>query len=108
MPRVRKRSLLDLGDDRRALVARRRVEDGEEAPRDQVEDAALVGREGGDVVLDVGRDDRVVVVDLRVVDDAAERQLGEVDDERAACAYSGIGSSVAAVGLSCGTRSPER
>ena len=43
--------------------ARRRVEDGEEAARDEVEDAPLVGREAVDVVVDVRRDDRVVVVD---------------------------------------------
>src|SRR5207253_8978219 len=72
---------LDLGDDRRARVARRRMEDREEAARNQVEDAALVGRQPLDVVADVGRDDRVVVVDLRVVDDPRERQLVEAHHE---------------------------
>ena len=81
LPRVRKRSLLDLGDDRRALVARRRVEDGEEAARDQVEDAALVRRERVDVVVDLGRDDRVMVLDLGVVDDAPEREPVEPHHE---------------------------
>ena len=100
---------LDLGDDRRALVARRRVEDGQEAARDEVEHAALVVRERVDVVLDLGRDDRVVVLDLRVVDHAPERELVEPQDEPRRCAYSRIGSSeAAAVGFSCGTRSPER
>ena len=42
LPRVRKRSSSTSGDHRRALVARRRVEHGEEALRDEVEDAALV------------------------------------------------------------------
>ena len=55
------------------------MEDGEEAARDEVEDAALVGREVLDVVVDVRRDDRVVVVDLRVVDDARERELVECE-----------------------------
>ena len=55
------------------------MEDREEAPRDQVEDPPLVGREAVEVVLDVGRDDRVVVVDLRVVHDASERQLLEAE-----------------------------
>src|SRR6185312_3764498 len=47
--------LLDQGDDRRPRVAGRRVEDGEEAPRDEVEDASLVRREAVELVLDVGR-----------------------------------------------------
>src|SRR5207245_6543080 len=68
---------LDERDHGRARVTRRRMEDGEEATRDGVEDAALVGREVVDVVVDVRRDDRVVVVDLCVVDDAGERQLVE-------------------------------
>src|SRR5204863_2611941 len=57
-----------------ALVARRRMEDGEEATGNQVEDAPLVRGEAVDGMLDVGRDDRVVVVDPRVVDDALQRQ----------------------------------
>ena len=89
-------------------VARRRVEDGEEAARDEVEDPALVRRERAHVVLDVGRDDRVVVLDLRVVDDALSGSLSSFMTNRAAVAYSGISTSVSAVGLSCGTRSPER
>ena len=67
------------------------------------------GENAVDVVLDVGGDDRVVVGDLRVVDDPAERQLLRARGRSArASAYSGIGWSVAAVGFSCGTRSPER
>src|SRR5262249_2841708 len=52
-------------------------EDGEEAARDEIEDAALIGSEVVDVVVDVGGNDRVVIVDLRVVDHARERKLVE-------------------------------
>ena len=69
--------VFDEGDDRRPRIPRPRVEHGEEAPGDQIEDAPFVGRELRHVVLDVGRDDRVVVVDARVIDDAAERELPE-------------------------------
>jgi hypothetical protein len=55
------------------------MEDGQEAPGDEVEDPTLVRREVGDVVRDVGRDDRVVVVDPGVVDDALKRQLVEAE-----------------------------
>src|SRR5438874_2014188 len=69
--------LLDERDHGRARVAGRRMESGEEAPGDEIEDATLVGAEVVEVVVDVRRDDRVVVVDLRVVDDARERKLIE-------------------------------
>ena len=81
MPRVRKRSSSTSVTIGRPRVPGRRVEHGQEAARDEVEDAALVGRERVDVVRDVGRDDRVVVVDLRVVDHSAERKLLEAEDE---------------------------
>src|SRR5207248_8576084 len=71
--------VLDERHDRRPRIAGWRVEDGEEAARDEVEDAALVRRELADVVLDVGGNDRVVVVDARVVDDPAERELLQVE-----------------------------
>src|SRR5207244_9552002 len=64
---------LDLRHHGRPRVAGRRMEHGEEAPGDEVEDAPLVGRELRNVVLDVGRDDRVVVFDARVRHDAPER-----------------------------------
>ena len=100
---------LDDSDHRGARIPRRRVEDGEEAFRDQVEDAALVGRERFEIFLDVGRDDRVVVVDLRVVDHAPERKL--VEGEYVLGAPPVVvetAASVAAVGFNCGTMSPDR
>src|SRR5205823_11733033 len=73
--------VLDLGHDSCSCVARRWMEYGEEAARDEVEDPPLVGRELVEVVLDVGRNDRVVVVDAVVADDACERELREGEDE---------------------------
>ncbi len=109
LPRVRKLSLLDVGDDGRARVARGRMEHGEEALRDEVEDAALVGREPLDVVGDVGRDDRVVVGDLRVVDHALERELVEaMTNVRALAVVGDRLERVDATIFSCGTMSPER
>ena len=64
----------DLGLDARVLEHGLGVEDGEEAARDDVVDAAVVVAHLVDRVRRVRRDDRVVVGDLLVVDDAAERQ----------------------------------
>ena len=51
------------------------MEDGEEAPHDQVVDPPVVVVHLVDgMALGVGGDDRVVVGDLGVVDHAAERQ----------------------------------
>ena len=50
------------------------MEDGEEAARDEVVDAAVVVGELVEVVRRVRRDDRVVVADLVVGDDAPQRQ----------------------------------
>ena len=66
--------------DARSLVDGLGVEDGEEAPGDEVVDLPLVVRKLLEVVLGLGRDDRVVVGDLLVVDHAAERQLVEPGD----------------------------
>ena len=74
-----------LGDrrlDARVLEHGLGVEDGEEAARDHVVDAAVVVAHLVERVLGVGRDDRVVVGDLRVVDHAAERQHVEPGDVR--------------------------
>ena len=74
-----------LGDrrlDARVLELGVRVEDGEEAARDEVVDAAVVVAHLLELVLGVRRDDRVVVADLLVVDDAAERQQVEPGDVR--------------------------
>ncbi len=61
--------------DTRVLEHRLRVEDGQEAPHDQVVDAAVVVVHLVDrMTLGERRDDRVVVGDLLVVDDASERQ----------------------------------
>ena len=73
--------VLDHGDDGRPRVARRRMEHGQEAAGDEIEDTALVGRELADVVLDVGGDDRVVVTDLCVVHDPGERKRVEPEHE---------------------------
>ena len=62
---------LGRGDDRRALQLGVGEEGGEEAARDEVVDALLVGRERVGVDLLRGRDDGVVVRDLLVVDVAA-------------------------------------
>ena len=100
---------LDLGDDGRARVARRRMEDGEEAAGDEVEDAALVRRGASTSCgMSVGMIG-VVVADLRVVDDALQRQL--VEAHHVACAasrYSPMSCSVEATIFSCGTMSPDR
>src|SRR3954468_10037116 len=71
------RAELVLGHDRldaRALVDGLRVEDREEALRDEVVDLQLVGTHLRQVVLGLRRYQRVVVVDLLVVHDAAEWQ----------------------------------
>ena len=64
----------DRGLDARVLELGLGVEDRQEAPRDEVVDAAVVVAHLVGVVRGVRRDDRVVVGDLGVVDHAAERQ----------------------------------
>src|SRR6185437_10988853 len=56
------------------------MKDGEEAPRDHVEDPFVVGAHLVDRVLGAGRDDRVVICDLGVVYDAGEWQQVEPGD----------------------------
>ena len=78
--------LLDDRDHRRACVAGRRMEDGEEPSRHEVEHTTLVRRHCLDVMVDVCRDDCMVIVDLGVVDDALQRQLIEREHVFGGCA----------------------
>ena len=67
--------------DARVLEHRLGMEHGQEAPRDQVVDLAVILVELVDrVALGVGRDDRVVVGHLGVVDDPSQRQHVEPAD----------------------------
>src|SRR4051794_2157257 len=67
----------DRGLHARVLELRVGVEDGEEAPRHQVVDPAVVVVHLLQRVVGVGGDDRVVIADLGVVDHPPERQQVE-------------------------------
>ena len=78
------------------------MEHGEEAARDEVEDAQVVGAHLLERVLAAGGDDGVVVGDLLVVDDAREREEVEAGDVLGGFGVLGPGADELGDGLDLG------